>query len=561
MKQILKMNIRLISESINFSIIDDTRIYEYPLINFNISKIVANLTQETGEDDAASYILKFIGISEHPYYKAEAGLILEANYFNMESGSYEPIIEPFSCNAIIFQKTATSPKDYFIKSDEMLNLNITYGMALALKLIKKRMNQKKEDWEDEKKVEETKAVTKQISSIRSSIKKNENTTKLRTIREDEEDEDVEGFYFANHLGIGLRITLENYDLWKHEGIQLNEEQEDIAVVSFQEWEEPGERSFRSLRELNAVNKYVKKIQSDGNFVNSTEDNILRWDIYLDGFEPVLGVPIEISGIRSYELRTQVYATNQTNHQKHLLSFIVSVTSEGVRKLVSFQSQLIFNNQTEFNIEIAQVFTKWETNKVNELSKSEIELSLKTIKQQKRLESENNTLNYNDIILFKSININEDFIVPLRWFLDDVSIYYKCQNGKFISFKMLLPNLKTLFCNINKSDNQYENLPKYYLLNYEGINNTFFALDVVANKSRPTALDRPPQFCCNIKPPICLNNKTFSEISIFRKTDDKLMQIIQPGGYAYIYEGVKQERIEDEDDSEEEKERILPSSQI
>lgn len=95
-KQIIKMNVKLISESINLSIMDDTRIYEYPLINFNISKIVANMTQETGDDDAASFILKKMGISVHPFYRVEAGLILESNYFNAETGSYEPIIEPFS---------------------------------------------------------------------------------------------------------------------------------------------------------------------------------------------------------------------------------------------------------------------------------------------------------------------------------------------------------------------------------------------------------------------------------------------------------------------------------
>ena len=46
--------------------------------------------------------------------------------------------------------------------------------------------------------------------------------------------------------------------------------------------------------------------------------------------------------------------------------------------------------------------------------------------------------------------------------------------------------------------------------------------------------------------------TFSEISIFRSTDDKLMHIIQPGGYAYIYEGVERARKGDDSESEEDK---------
>ena len=94
-KQLVKTNIKLVSESINFSLMDDTGMHEYPLINFNISKIAANITQETGEDDAASFILKKMGISAHPFMRLEALLVLESNYFNMDSGSYEPLIESY----------------------------------------------------------------------------------------------------------------------------------------------------------------------------------------------------------------------------------------------------------------------------------------------------------------------------------------------------------------------------------------------------------------------------------------------------------------------------------
>jgi len=94
-KQFIKTNIKLISESINFSLMDDTGMHEYPLINFNISKIAANITQETGEDDAVNFILKKMGISANPFMRLEALLVLESNYFNMDSGSYEPLIEPY----------------------------------------------------------------------------------------------------------------------------------------------------------------------------------------------------------------------------------------------------------------------------------------------------------------------------------------------------------------------------------------------------------------------------------------------------------------------------------
>ena len=92
LKQLIKMNVKVISESINFALMDDTGKHKYPLINFNISKIVADIEQETGADDAASFILKKIGISKHPCLKLDVGLLLESNYFNISSGSYEPLV-------------------------------------------------------------------------------------------------------------------------------------------------------------------------------------------------------------------------------------------------------------------------------------------------------------------------------------------------------------------------------------------------------------------------------------------------------------------------------------
>ena len=50
-----------------------------------------------------------------------------------------------------------------------------------------------------------------------------------------------------------------------------------------------------------------------------------------------------------------------------------------------------------------------------------------------------------------------------------------------------------------------------------------------------------------------------EILIFKSTDDKLMHIIQPGGYAYIYEGV--ERTWKGDDSESEEDKLQESLRI
>jgi len=124
-KEFIKMNVKLVSESINIALMDDTGSHEYPLVNFSINKILTTVSQESGEDDAANFILKKMGISKYPALKVDAALLFEANYFNIDCGSYEPLIEPWTFNALVLQKTPYSPQEIKLSSDEILNLNLT----------------------------------------------------------------------------------------------------------------------------------------------------------------------------------------------------------------------------------------------------------------------------------------------------------------------------------------------------------------------------------------------------------------------------------------------------
>ena len=295
------MNVKLISEYINFSLMDDTGKHEYPLINFNISKILASIETETGEDDAVNFILKKMGISRHPYTKLDSALLLESSYFNMDSGSYEPLIEPWTMNAMMLKKTKNSAMEVKLSSDEMLNINLTYGMALAVKRITKKITEQTEQWEDEKKNEETKRKTIRLESAKKSAKFAREESKQKSVGYGEHDDEISGFNFENYLGAALRITLENHDNWQELGFELDDDQEDVSVINFLEWEARGERNFRNYKELNKIVKDVKKHLNGGKLVENFEDNILRFDIFIEGFEPVTGVPIEISGRRSYEL--------------------------------------------------------------------------------------------------------------------------------------------------------------------------------------------------------------------------------------------------------------------
>jgi len=288
-----------------------------------------------------------------------------------------------------------------LKSDDMLNINLTYGMALAIKHILKKMTQKRDQWEDEQEVEVAKIKSKRLTEMNTKSKKsNLRDTKKKTFREGEDDDDISGFYFENYLGLDLRLTLENYDSWVGEGINLNDEQSDTAVIIFSDWEEPGERNFRGQREINNLNKYVKKEQNGGRFVDSIDDSIIRVDVYIKGFEPITGVPINISGLRSYELTFKNETDKQAMKSKHQFSIVINVKSEGVRKVVSFESQSLLINQTEFNLDIAQVFTQPGVSPPLNMSENDIEALLKSVQQQKSAEyGDKKELVYKDLVPF------------------------------------------------------------------------------------------------------------------------------------------------------------------
>ena len=96
-----------------------------------------------------------------------------------------------------------------LKSDEMLDMCVTYGMALALKHLQTKMGQQSGQWEDEKKVEEAKTKTKRITQAKSAY--SNKLTKNKSVNSEDEADDATGFIFENNHSLAIRITLENYE--------------------------------------------------------------------------------------------------------------------------------------------------------------------------------------------------------------------------------------------------------------------------------------------------------------------------------------------------------------
>ena len=70
---------------------------------------------------------------EPPYLQINGHVGLEATYFNQMTQQFEPFIEPWKMQASISQTVKNDMFDIKIFSKDLLNLNITYGMALSIR--------------------------------------------------------------------------------------------------------------------------------------------------------------------------------------------------------------------------------------------------------------------------------------------------------------------------------------------------------------------------------------------------------------------------------------------
>ena len=182
----------------------------------------------------------------------------------------------------------------------------------------KKMEQDTTQWEDEAKVEENKQqIMHQLSSRQLSLKdltkkkmevnkesdfeKPKLSSRNKNLLEKDEIQNTEGFFFQNWLYKEMTVKIENYDMWKKHNINLPPEHDESAVLEF-EASDIGQQQFRTVNELRAIIKYIQKLMSQGRFVDNLEENLIRFDLFIQGFEPIHGVPIELAGKRSYELR-------------------------------------------------------------------------------------------------------------------------------------------------------------------------------------------------------------------------------------------------------------------
>ena len=105
-EQIIINKTKFQCSSMKFMLMDDTGLVEYPVVLFKVDQLAFNRNLYLDVDDAATYILKRMGIyqkmkeeskkEEDPYNVTSASLTMELTCFNNNVQAYEPMIEPWS---------------------------------------------------------------------------------------------------------------------------------------------------------------------------------------------------------------------------------------------------------------------------------------------------------------------------------------------------------------------------------------------------------------------------------------------------------------------------------
>ena len=223
-KQLILMNIDIDLRSFVISIMNDTVMHEYPCININFHDLHAEIINETGIDDPATFLLKRMSLYKYPLQEITARLNSGANYFNINNGAYEPLIEPWSINFHMKQRDNGSNKMIDLKSEKMININLTHAMTIVLKMAMDVMDKNKDDWIDERKLEEMKRnFTKNLVSPVKALEDKKKTLELSEkqksplkkklssiMKDNEQNYETDSFNFENNIDVQMSIQIEDF---------------------------------------------------------------------------------------------------------------------------------------------------------------------------------------------------------------------------------------------------------------------------------------------------------------------------------------------------------------
>ena len=135
---------------------------------------------------------------------------LYGTYFNQLSQALEPFIEPWSIKVQNIQKFEKSIPEYKIWSNEFLDINLTFGMAVTIREIKARVLEKtflmEEQMKKEEKAKEKQAHASTVIDDSVALFERQSTMQVKQGKKNI------GYQFYNYTGADLKFCIHNLDV-------------------------------------------------------------------------------------------------------------------------------------------------------------------------------------------------------------------------------------------------------------------------------------------------------------------------------------------------------------
>lgn len=303
------------------------------------------------------------------FLEVDATMNFESKYFNQITQVFEPFIEPWSLQAFISQKVEKGLLDVSIKSTQLLNVNITYAMALCLRNISAQITKtlrqidkaiaREADGDEQhsghtpkrgilpssKSSIVTSASSQhpaQASSLRPSQFKPSKSTK--TLQNQ--------YLFQNKSCLDMHISHSKEEEVTHEEeSKQHEHGQDIRGNFSPETMRASEYATVSV----GNDFWSKESRSLGS--TQVEKDLLLINIQFEEAEPVSNVQIEKNGYFSYPICAKLSNSQEDRADGDLQevlppqNFILEIQSSGLRRSVQFQSQLELINHVEYPISL------------------------------------------------------------------------------------------------------------------------------------------------------------------------------------------------------------------
>ena len=134
----------------------------------------------------------------------------------------EPFIEPWSIKVQNIQKFEKSIPEYKIWSNEFLDINLTFGMAVTIREIKARVLEKTFLMEEQMRKEE-KAKEKQAHNKSTVVDESVNLFERQSTMQVKQGKKNIGYQFYNYTGADLKFCIHNLDVDEN----MNRKENDI----------------------------------------------------------------------------------------------------------------------------------------------------------------------------------------------------------------------------------------------------------------------------------------------------------------------------------------------